>query len=66
MKASINGKEHELPDGLTIAQLLSDLHAPPTGIAVARNDRVVRRAAFADEAVQEGDRIEIINAVAGG
>ncbi|HZZ65878.1 MAG TPA: sulfur carrier protein ThiS [Candidatus Baltobacteraceae bacterium] len=66
MKASINGKEHDLPDGLTIAQLLSNLNAPPAGIAVARNDRVIRRAAFADEALQDGDRIEIINAVAGG
>lgn len=66
MKASINGKEHDLPDGLTIAQLLSTLNAPRAGIAVARNDRVVRRAAFADEPLQDGDRIEIINAVAGG
>lgn len=66
MKASINGKEHDLPDGLTIAQLLNRLDAPATGIAVARNDRVVRRAAFADEPLQDGDRIEIINAVAGG
>lgn len=66
MKASINGQEHELPDGLTVAQLLVRLQAPERGIAVAKNDRVVRRSTFEKERVREGDRIEIIRAVAGG
>ena len=66
MKASINGEELDLPDGLTVAGLLSHLQAPDRGIAIAKNDRVVRRAAFDDEPVLEGDRIEIIKAVAGG
>jgi sulfur carrier protein len=66
VKASINGKEHELPDGLTVAELLARLQAPERGIAVAKNDRVVRRAHFSQERVHEGDRVEIIKAVAGG
>lgn len=66
MKASINGEQIELPEGLTVAQLLARLQAPERGIAVAKNDRVVRRSAFEDERVSEGDRIEIIRAVAGG
>lgn len=66
MKASINGQEHELPDGLTVAQLLVHVQAPQRGIAVAKNDRVVRRAMFEQERVNEGDRVEIIKAVAGG
>lgn len=66
MKATINGEPHELPEGLTVAQLLAHMQAPQRGIAVARNDRVVRRSAFEEERVEEGDRIEIIRAVAGG
>lgn len=66
MKATINGEQHELPQGLTVAQLLAHVHAPDRGIAVAKNDRVVRRAAYGEERVEEGDRIEIIRAVAGG
>ena len=66
MKASINGEEHQLPDGLTVAGLLEHLRAPSRGIAVAKNDRVVQRARFDSEVVAEGDRIEIIQAVAGG
>jgi sulfur carrier protein len=66
VRASINGEERDLPEGATIAQLLAELQAPERGIAVAKNDRVVRRAAFKDECINEGDRIEIIRAVAGG
>ncbi|HZT11927.1 MAG TPA: sulfur carrier protein ThiS [Candidatus Baltobacteraceae bacterium] len=66
MRASVNGRPHELPEGTTVAQLLERLGAPSAGIAVAKNDRVVRRSAFPDEAVQDGDRIEIIQAVSGG
>jgi sulfur carrier protein len=66
VKATINGQEHELPEGLTVAELLARLQAPERGIAVAKNDRVVRRAHFAQERVSEGDRVEIIKAVAGG
>ena len=66
MRASVNGRSHDLPDGTTVAQLLERLGAPASGIAVAKNDRVVRRSAFGEEAVNEGDRIEIIQAVSGG
>jgi sulfur carrier protein len=66
VRISINGSERELPDGLTVAALLDHLDTPQRGIAVAKNDRVVRRAAFPHEYLAEGDRIEIIKAVAGG
>ena len=66
MKATINGELRELPDGLTVQGLLAHIEAPEHGIAVAKNDRVVRRKTFEQEIVREGDRIEIIRAVAGG
>ena len=66
MKATINGEVRELPDGMTVERLLAHIEAPERGIAVAKNDQVVRRTTFAHEIVQDGDRIEIIRAVAGG
>lgn len=66
MRASINGEELELPDGLSVADLLRRLQASERGVAVAKNDRVVRRSTFESETVCDGDRIEIIKAVAGG
>lgn len=66
MKAQINGELREFPDALTVAALLELMGSPATGIAVAQNDRVVRRAEYATANVCDGDRIEIIVAVAGG
>jgi len=66
MKASINGCLRELPDGLTVGALLDLLGSVRKGIAVACNERVVRRAEFETQRLAEGDRVEIIEAVAGG
>lgn len=66
MKATINGENRELPDELTVGRLLEMLGAPRTGIAVACNDRVVRRDEYDRAQLREGDRIEIIKAAAGG
>ncbi|HVA34342.1 MAG TPA: sulfur carrier protein ThiS [Candidatus Baltobacteraceae bacterium] len=66
MKATINGESLELPEGLTVAGLLEFLGTIRQGIAVARNDSVVPRARYDSDYIQNGDRIEIIRAVAGG
>jgi sulfur carrier protein len=66
VRASINGKHYDLPDGLTVAQLLDRFEVAGDGVAIAKNDSVVRRSTFHSEPVRDGDRIEIIKAVAGG
>lgn len=66
MKATVNGQVRELPDGCTIGVLLETLGTVGSGIAVARNDSVVPRAQHDACAISDGDRIEIIRAVAGG
>jgi sulfur carrier protein len=66
VKATINGRLHELPDELTVGSLLALLGSKRNGVAVARNDRVVRRGEYETQHVHDGDRVEIIEAVAGG
>jgi len=66
MRITINGSERDVDEASTVATLLEQVNAPARGIAVARNDRVVPRSQFANERIGEGDRIEIIKAVAGG
>lgn len=66
MKISLNGEARDLPDGITVGALLESLGAARSGIAVARNDRVVRRAEYDTHALADGDSVEIIKAVAGG
>jgi len=62
----VNGEPRDLADGMTVGALLDLIGAPRAGIAVARNEQVVRRAEYDVHALTDGDRVEIIKAVAGG
>jgi sulfur carrier protein len=66
MRAIVNGEEWDLPEGATVADVLSRLHAPVTGVAVARGGEVVPRATWPDTPVREGDEIDVLTAVQGG
>ncbi len=66
MQIILNGEPAECPDGCTVADLLAQRNIPSAGTAVARNDAVVRKTRHADTVLADGDRIEIIRAVAGG
>ncbi|HEY2476284.1 MAG TPA: sulfur carrier protein ThiS [Candidatus Cybelea sp.] len=66
MKATVNGQPHELPEEVTVGALLDLLGSPRTGVAVACNDSVIPRAQYETSRLHEGDRLEIITAVAGG
>jgi sulfur carrier protein len=66
MRLTVNGTEREVQDGITIAELLEHLAIRRDGTAVALNDDVIARASHATHVLQDGDRLEIIVAVAGG
>jgi sulfur carrier protein len=66
MKATVNGDELDLPDGATVSDLLKAIKAPATGIAVARGNEVVPRAAWDTTRLNDGDGIEVLTAVQGG
>ncbi len=66
MTISINGEQREIAGGTTLAALLDALGVRRDGTAVALNDDVVPRAQHDQITLQEGDRLEIIVAVAGG
>jgi sulfur carrier protein len=66
VKATINGEARDLPSGITVATLLEQLGVARSGIAVAKNERVVRRAEYESSTIVDGDTVEIIKAVAGG
>jgi sulfur carrier protein len=62
--ARVNGEARALPAGTTIADLVPAEWKQ--GVAVARNEEIVPRAAWAATAVAEGDAIEIVRPVQGG
>ncbi len=66
MTISVNGESRNVPNDATLASLLDALDVRPDGTAVALNDDVVPRTRHADTTLHQGDRVEIIVAVAGG
>jgi len=63
---SVNGEPRDVADGATLDALLETLGVRRDGTAVALNDDVVPRARHGATALHDGDRLEIIVAVAGG
>lgn len=66
MRIVVNGAEREVPDGATVAAVLSALGLPTAGIAVAVDGQVVPRADHATTVVVPGSALEVLTAVQGG
>lgn len=62
----INGKETEVPAGITVEQMLLANGFSLQRIAVERNDEILAKADYAAETVQDGDVFEVVNFVGGG
>jgi sulfur carrier protein len=62
-----NGRRVELPDGATLTALLDALGVPARAVAaMEHNGEPVPRAAHAARNLADGDRVELVRAVAGG
>lgn len=66
MTITLNGDRVELAGPLTVTALLSQLEIDPRRVAVEHNIVVVKRTAFDDTLIREGDQVEIVNFVGGG
>jgi thiazole synthase len=62
----VNGERREVPAGLSLAGLVRTLGLEPSRLAVERNRKIVRREAWAETPVADGDRLEIVQFVGGG
>ena len=65
MFITLNGEPFEIDEPLSVADLLTRLAIDPRRVAVEHNLEILKRHAFADTMVHEGDRIEIVNFVGG-
>jgi len=66
MKLTVNGAPSEVPDGLTVRDLIAHLQLEGGPVAVERNLEVVPRAEHATVRLSEGDVLEIVHFVGGG
>ncbi len=67
MKIRVNQKEFLTDsDQMTVARLLDEIQSPTAGVAVAVNDKVVRRMDWESTLLADGDQVTVITAVCGG
>lgn len=66
MRVTANGDDITLPDSATVTDLLDHLGLGAKWVLVERNGEPVERAALATTGLTEGDRLELVRAVAGG
>lgn len=66
MLLRVNGKDTELPDGLTLSGLLDHFKLKPEAVVVEWNRTVPQKAVYAATALQAGDQIEIVKFMGGG
>lgn len=66
MTIVVNGKERKVKDGITIAELLSDLNVNPKSVAVELNLSILNKSEYDVMRLKENDRVEIVLPVGGG
>ncbi len=66
MTVTVNGTPMDLPEGLSIDELLARLNVRREYTAVALNREVTSKAGYASTRLKEGDRIEIVRPMGGG
>ncbi|WP_339527992.1 sulfur carrier protein ThiS [Pseudomonas mucidolens] len=66
MRIQLNGESFELPDGETVAALLTRLELTGRRVAVELNQDIVARSQHADTVLAEGDQVEVVHAIGGG
>lgn len=66
MTVEVNGREHELDPGETVATLLTRLGLEAGYALVERNGEPVERARYAEVELAESDKLVVARPVAGG
>jgi sulfur carrier protein len=63
---TVNGDRRQFAPPLDCAELLKRLELAGKRVALERNGEIVPRSRYADQALADGDTVEIVVAVGGG
>ncbi len=66
MQITLNGEPRSMPVKATVAGLIHELGIDPVRVAIERNLTIVPRSRYGEEALAEGDAIEIVEFIGGG
>ncbi|WP_432736685.1 sulfur carrier protein ThiS [Maridesulfovibrio sp. FT414] len=66
MLITLNGKNTELADGMTILDLLKSKELTPETVVVEQNREIIPADAFGNTEINDGDHLEVLRFVGGG
>jgi thiamine biosynthesis protein ThiS len=66
MRVTANGAVLEVPDGISVADLIRSRDLDTRYVVVERNGEPLERKRYEEVRLAEGDRLELVRAVAGG
>jgi sulfur carrier protein len=68
VNVTVNGEPRQVPAGATVASVVELLEVTPgaRGVAVALDEEIVTRTAWAHTKLHDGARVEVVSAIQGG
>lgn len=66
MQITLNGQPHDCKPSITVATLLAETGHGERKVAIEVNREIVPRSQHAQHALQDGDQVEIVQAIGGG
>jgi len=66
MKITINGEDHTLGEGSSIASLIKDLKIDPRKVAIEQNLCIVPANEYEETYLNDGDILEVVQFIGGG
>ena len=66
ISVTVNGERRQFEAPLNCAELIHRLELAGKRVALERNGQIVPRSRYAEQPLDEGDRLEIVVAVGGG
>ncbi|MBI4355726.1 MAG: sulfur carrier protein ThiS [Candidatus Omnitrophica bacterium] len=66
MKVQVNGDQLDVPEGMTMEQLLASRNVNPGIVVVEHNLTILKRDQLAAVILKGGDQVEIVRLVGGG
>ncbi|ASA55761.1 sulfur carrier protein ThiS [Vibrio gazogenes] len=62
----LNEAVYTFPAGITLAQVISQLHLPEQGCVFALNEQVMTKSRWSQVMLNDGDQISLFQVIAGG
>lgn len=66
MQVTINGEARQIPDNLSLQQLLGHLNLSAGRVAIEHNREIIKRERWPTVQIEAGDQLEIVHLVGGG